>query len=499
MTDSIEVPVLVVGAGPAGLALATMLGRHGVECLLVERRPERSPLPRATVISTRSMELLRAWGLEEAVLAGGVDVEWLMWSSETLARADDGFAIEVGLPTRAQAALISPTAPACVPQGHLERVLLDHVRTLGHARVELGTELTGVESGPDAVRATLRDSSGRERVVTAGFLVAADGPRSTVRSALGIPMQGPDGLFGGVTALFTAPLWALLGTHRHGIYLTEHEGVEGIFLPAGPDDRWAFGWTLEGAPDARLPAEDEMAARIRHAAGVPDLPVRIEQIASFTSAAQLAGRFRDGRSFLVGDAAHRLTPRGGTGMNTAFHDGHDLGWKLAWVLRGWGSERLLESYELERRPVAEHNVARSADPMGSRRPPGEELRVDLGGRIDHHWLAAGGEGSRLSTLDVLGPGLTLLTGPDDDAWRTAAATVRGGPPLALHALDELTARALGIHRGGALLVRPDGIPTAWWPRSAGARPALAEAVADVATTGAVADAPLLEAAATPAA
>ena len=73
-------------------------------------------------------------------------------------------------------------------------------------------------------------------------------------------------------------------------------------------------------------------------------------------------------------------------MNTAIHGGHDLGWKLAWVVRGWAGAELLDSYELERRPVAEHNVARSGDELGSRRPPGEELRVDLGGRIDHHWV-----------------------------------------------------------------------------------------------------------------
>src|SRR5262245_32503719 len=108
---AIEVPVLVVGAGPAGLAAATMLGRYGVECLLVEQRPDRWRLPRATVISTRSMELLRAWGIEQEVLAGGVEVDWLMWSSETLARADEGVGIEVGLPTRAQAALVSPCVP----------------------------------------------------------------------------------------------------------------------------------------------------------------------------------------------------------------------------------------------------------------------------------------------------------------------------------------------------------------------------------------------------
>jgi FAD binding domain len=105
-----EVPVLVVGAGPAGLTAAIALGRYGVECLLIERRLEPSTHPRATVVSTRTMELLRWWGLEEPVLAGGVEVEWLMWVCETLARAGEGTAVEVGLPTRAQAAPISPTA-----------------------------------------------------------------------------------------------------------------------------------------------------------------------------------------------------------------------------------------------------------------------------------------------------------------------------------------------------------------------------------------------------
>jgi 2-polyprenyl-6-methoxyphenol hydroxylase-like FAD-dependent oxidoreductase len=289
-------------------------------------------------------------------------------------------------------------------------------------------------------------------------------------------MLGSDGVLWAVNAVFHAPLWELLGERRYGIYLTRHDGVEGIFLPAGAADRWGFGWTLDAPPPDPLPTADELAARIRHGAGVPDLPVEIERVGSFSSAAQIAERFRAGRAFLIGDAAHRVTPRGGTGMNTAIQDGHDLGWKLAWVLRGWAAEGLLDSYELERRPVAEHNVARSADPMGSRRPPGEELRVDLGGRIDHHWLADG------STLDLLGPGLTLLSGPDDEAWRAAAAAIGDAPPVAVHALDELTARALGIRRSGAMLVRPDGVPATWWPE-AGSAHALGRAVADVCATG----------------
>jgi putative polyketide hydroxylase len=133
-------------------------------------------------------------------------------------------------------------------------------------------------------------------------------------------------------------------------------------------------------------------------------------------------------------------------MNTAIHDGYDLGWKLAWVLSGWASPGLLDSYELERRPVAEHNVARSADPNGSRRPPGEELRADLGGRIGHHWIADAN--GRRSTLDLLGPGLTVLTGPANATWQAAVSAHASVPPVTLESLDEITARALGIRPGG---------------------------------------------------
>ena len=133
----------------------------------------------------------------------------------------------------------------------------------------------------------------------------------------------------------------------------------------------------------------------------------------------VAERFRDGSVFLIGDAAHRVTPRGATGMNTAIRDGFDLGWKLAWVMRGWAGDALLDSYEAERRPVAEHNAARSADPGGSIRSVSEELRADLGGRIAHLWLP--GEAGRLSTLDLLGRGSDGLHRPARTrAERTAA-------------------------------------------------------------------------------
>ncbi|HEY7273412.1 MAG TPA: FAD-dependent monooxygenase [Actinoplanes sp.] len=451
-----ESPVLVVGAGPAGLTAAITLARQGVPTLVVERRHELSGLPRATVVSTRSMEIYRSWGLEDRIRAGGVDVEWLLLICESLAEAADGTTFTVGYPTRAQSALISPTGPACVPQDHLEPVLLAYLRSLPDAEVLLGTEVIDLADGPDTVRVMVRDvATGATRVVEAGYVIGADGSRSAVRQAAGIAMRGPDRLAASATALFTAPLWDVVGAHRYGIY-----GVgEGTFIPAGRDDRWGFGHQLD--PELEDPADfpaDRLIELIRLGAGVPDLPVRIDRVGAFTFAAQIADQFRTGRVFLIGDAAHRVTPRGGTGMNTAIADGHDLGWKLSWVLRGWAGPDLLDSYETERRPVAEHNVARSADPAGSRRPVDGELAADLGGRIPHRWLPD----RQTSTVDVLGAGLTLFAGPRRRCWDAAVAAVSGSLPVTVQALDAMTARGMGVPDGGAALTRPDGVPVGWF-------------------------------------
>ena len=458
-----DAPVVVAGAGPAGLAAAISLARLGVETMLVERRAEPSSLPRATAVSLRSMELLRLWGLEDAIRAGAVDVEWRGWQSDTLATAARGSAWPVGLPTREQAAVLSPTAPACVPQDHLEPLLLEHLRSLAGARVHLHTEVVAVEDRAEGVEVVLHDrASGAVRTVRARYLVAADGAHSRIRAAAGIAMRGPDGLGHVVTALFRAPLWAVLGGHRYGIYSVGDPHGAGTFLPAGRGDRWVYGTWVQ-PEEVRGYTADRFVRRIRAGAGVGGLDVSIERTGAFTFAAQLADRFRAGNVFLAGDAAHRVTPRGGTGMNTALRGGHDLGWKLGWVLRGWAGPELLDSYEAERRPVAAHNVARSADPDGSVRDAADELHVDLGGRIPHAWVDAGG--ARVSTLDLLGPGLTCFTGPESGPWDAAAA---GGPPVAVRALDAIAARALGLHGRAALLVRPDGAPERLWVQEAAA-------------------------------
>jgi putative polyketide hydroxylase len=470
--NSDDVPVLVIGAGPAGLAAAIELTRHDIPCLLIERRTQLSSHPRATVLSLRSMELVRAWGLEAEVLARRVDVDPRMLESETLADAAAGTAIEVGYPTAEQSRMVSPTAPACVAQDVLEPLLLQHLRAAPRARVELGSELTGLFATPDGARATLRDvRTGALRTVSGRYVVAADGARSAVRRALGIPLIGPENLMEGFTTLFRAPLWDVVGERRHLLYYVTHEAAPSVILPTGPSDRW-----LIGLPDSSTDEPDPRRAAeiVRLGAGVPDLPVRIEHSSHFSAAAQLAERWRSGCIFLAGDAAHRVTPRGGTGLNLALHDGYDLGWRLGWVLRGWGPPTLLDSYEAERRPVAQYTAERSADPSGSRRTPEGEVRADLGGRIVHAWT-----GER-STLDLLEPGLTLFAARGEQGWDSAAAALAARVPVGVRLLDPVSARAVGAPGGSALLARSDGAPVGVLPAGADPLRSLRAAVAAVA-------------------
>lgn len=462
MSDEIITSVAVVGAGPAGLVAAATLAHYGIDVVLLEKRSQGSDLPRASVASVRTMELMRSFGLAERVLAGADDVAFTLLRMRTAAKAADGAEVEVGYPSVGEAAMISPTRAASVAQDHLERVLSEHVEALPGAAVLRGVEVTQVlhdgRTG-DGVR-LLGRMAGRDLRIRAEYAIAADGAWSRVRRSLGVEMLGPQELFRLVQAEVRAPLWEVLGPHRHLVYTVTHPKAEGVLVPAGLGDRWIYIVVL----DAEEPEPDaaEMAERLRIAAGVDDLPIQVQRLNRANPGAQVASRFSSGHVYLTGDAAHRVTPRGGTGLNTAVGSAHNLAWKLAWVSRGWSDATLLRSYESERRPVAEHNVRRSAD--AGRAPAavlGETL-IDLGGRMRHVWLTS--TPSPHSTLDELGPGLSIFIGYQGGDWVGAVRRwhERHRLPLRPVHLNPSDTISLGLAPAGALLVGPDGGPIAQW-------------------------------------
>jgi len=499
-----ETPVLVVGAGPAGLVTAISLAHHGVRSLVIERHPSTSIFPRATGVSLRSMEIFRGFGIEDEIRAGGWHVTPAAASVRTLSDPSPVVSA-LGFADEAAASAISPSSPAVSPQDHIEPVLVEHYRSLGHGEIRFSTELEAIAQDASGVTATVIDrATGGRSTIRARYLVAADGHRSTVRDLLGIAMEGPDDLGQYLSILFRADLRPILGDTVYGLYMLPGpagpSGPPRVVVPSGADGRFVLGIPLPPHTPAEqvataFPAERQVAL-VREAAGRDELEVELLASNAFAFAGQVAARWRDGRTFLVGDAAHRMTPRGGRGMNTAIADAFDLGWKLAWVIRGLGGDALLDSYETERGPIGRRNVAMSLVPGNAGSDDGvvEELGVVVrsativeaegtaspppgaafrpvaipGSRAPHAWLGIGDE--RISTLDLFGRELVVLTAGDGAAWRAAVSSVLEidlDMPIRVRSvgrwlrdLDGAFATAYGLPDGGAVLVRPDGV-VAW--------------------------------------
>lgn len=298
--------------------------------LVLDKRTGVSALPRAVGVTVRQMEIFRGWGLEEDLRAGADEVDLALLRTRTVAEAGAGTRQQINVPDLAQSSVVSPTTPARVPQDHLEQVLAGHLARLTGRPVRRGAEVVGISQDSEGVLLSVRGAggSGSERVTRLGaaYVVAADGAHSPIRERLGIESVGPDGLMRGIGAEFRAPLWPVLGPHRYALYAISHPDGAGVLIPSGDGTRWQFGVVLGPDDDvAALGRPEALTERIRHACGLPDLPVHLVRQGAFTADAKLSSALRSGRVFLAGDAAHRVTPRGGNGLAMAVRDGIALG------------------------------------------------------------------------------------------------------------------------------------------------------------------------------
>lgn len=347
--------VLIVGAGPVGLALAGDLGWRGISCTIIEKTDGAIVQPRMDLVGVRTMEFCRRWGIADWVRASPYPRDYrqdYIWVSAVTGFefGREPFPALNDEPSPPQ----SPEKRERCPQDMFDPVLTRFVRSFPLVELRYRTELTGFTQHADGVTATVLTDSG-EDTIESDYLVGTDGAASTVRRLLDIPMSGNPALTYTTNAIFRCPGFNHL--HDKGEFyrfiVIRPEGTFATIVAIDGRDRFRF--SMIGSEDKRTCTEEEIGAAIVTAFGKP-FDFEVLSILPWVRRELVADRFRSGRVFIAGDAAHLTSPTGGFGMNMGIQDAVDLGWKLAAVVQGWGGENLLASYETERRPVAIRNV-----------------------------------------------------------------------------------------------------------------------------------------------
>lgn len=343
--------VLIVGAGPSGMVAAGLLARLGVSVRIVERHPSRLRFPKAHVINPVSLDICaRAGFAVPAMIGAAAAPEHDRYGRFRVHLLGE----EIGaIPFEAQPEAWVPRPRINLAQPRFESILEWKLQVLPLVDYVSGRWLRMRQDG-DSIESAIADANG-ERTYRSRYLIGADGASSAVRQAQGIST----GEFGPgrdrISVHIAADLTPWLADAPAGIYWVVDPHVKGTFIAHHMSDEWVYVFDPEG-PEERTP--EYINARVRGAIG-RDVPYDILGVSPWVMACEVADRFSAGDVFLVGDAAHRLPPTGGLGMNTGIQDVENLAWKLAAVVRGWADEAILETYNAERRPVGVANALQS--------------------------------------------------------------------------------------------------------------------------------------------
>jgi 2-polyprenyl-6-methoxyphenol hydroxylase-like FAD-dependent oxidoreductase len=512
-----ETSVLVAGGSLVGLSAGLFLAARGVPNIVVEPHLGSHPHPRAIGYTPRTLELFHTVGIANRIPEAPPGFRLTRVKADSLAgtwQAPTEWTPAEKVTADADPARFSPYRGAAIAQDKLEPILRDRARELG-ARLELGAEVVAFAQDATGVTTTIRDrATGATREIRSAYLIAADGATSRIRETLGITRSGRGHIRTVRSVLFRAELEMYLARGVHQFSIEQPEMT--AFLTSYGDGRWVLMFL-----DDRERTDDETAAAIARAIGRSDVEFEILAAGRWELAASIADRFALGRVFLAGDAAHVLPPtRGGFGANTGIHDAYDLAWKLAAVLAGESTPRLLDTYDAERRPVAWERLRQTfARPDYAKEAAGiadgvelfDDVAMELGQLYRSSAVAGVGpelpaaarpdawcgqpgtraphvpQGDR-STLDLFGASWVLVVGNATVAWNAPVARVSAalGIPVVLAPVDTAARAAFGLGADGASLVRPDGV-IAWRASSAPAEPEreLGAALATVASAARV--------------
>src|SRR5215470_16075700 len=356
-----KIPVLIVGGGPVGLALAGELGWRGIACMLIEKGDGAIVTPKMNEVNIGTMEFCRRWGIADAVHACPFPPDYPLDVAFVTSLA--GY--ELGrLPRPPRASQRpephSPMRLQVCSQMWFDPILQGFARGFAHAQLRYRTRLESFEATDGGVSADVVDlASGRRERIDAEYLVGCDGANSLVRRSLDIDLNGKT-LGHPVHLYFRAPnLLAACGRQPTTFFVTvDRHGVWSNVRIIDPVNAMWRLMVLNAGPGL-TPESVDREAYLQRALG---LSLEVEWLGTsiWTRRSAVAERYSSGRVFLAGDAVHQLSPTGGLGMNTGIADAVDLGWKLAATLSGWGGDGLLSSYDDERRPIGTRNVRMSA-------------------------------------------------------------------------------------------------------------------------------------------